>query len=519
MIFLLIGQLFLPQVSEAAIAGKAVNQAAKKVAKEIVVDQAVQMSMQLVLDPKYRFTPTESTPQAKEGYTMVCMPRDKKSDGTCSAPVEVKKNLTTADKKAIGAKAEANLDKKITGGIGATRWGKFIDWFLPTFAVGAGAAVITAALSGELGSFFDDLAYDSLVDDGFLDGTTATISDPYKLINVTGRVDTYARVKSISIKPINQNVNLIDSRNNSVLLLKHQQFQINLNMYRKTATTMYVGSVDGSMGLNFDHLKDAIYPSITGSENYDMSSGQAKGIFSDAKITVKPTEAPDVTLPKFDETGLSPTRPPNTQTQIVAPGAIPFTKTDTGEVLIPYLKPDGTIGFKTPTGIIVKEDDVTVGDPDITYNPDGTTTVNKAPRPDLKPDPEPEPEPEPEPDPDEDGSGTGEKDPDENETPEDGPTCTDTIKLPRLGALFRTMSESFPFSLPFDLMDGFNALFAEIGKEKPKVDYTFKGFNMSQKVTITIPDYMDDWMPFIHSLMLFIFDVGILYGIYRLIRT
>lgn len=505
-LILFINLIISPLNSQAAVAGKAVNQAAKKVAKEIVADQAVQMSMNLVLDPKYRFTPTESTPQAKQGYTMVCMPRDKKSDGTCTAPVEVKQNLTPDDKKAIAARAEINLDKKITGGIGQTRWGKFIDWFVPTFAVGSVVAVMGAAFSGELGSFFDDLALESLSDNGLVANMEVSATSLIKAslsyqTNVPHTVYLYVRSNT------DKDISLVDSKGNKYGLYGTESYQMGFKLYPIWDNTTQLeidGFEYGSYGLDLERAKGIRFNKQSESRTY--SEAAALSFLSQIGFRVKTHGQTDNTsLPKFDETGLSPTTPPNTQRQVVAPGAIPFTKTDTGEVLIPYLKPDGTVGFKTGTGTIVPEDNVTVGNPSITYNPDGSTTVGKAPKPNGTTDP------------DEEETIPPEKPPEDNEDPETPENaCTDKIRLPKLKPLFTTISTAFPFSLPFDLYRGFNAFFADIGKEKPKIEFEFfKG----PKINITIPKVFDDFMPFIRTLMIFTFDVGLLYAIYRLIRV
>lgn len=236
------------------------------------------------------------------------------------------------------------------------------------------------------------------------------------------------------------------------------------------------------------------------------------------RTTVFPNQSPykKILPPKYEE--LETGNPIKTKYEndkgeiaLIPPSALPYTQTSTGIQLTPEI--DETTGeqkFTTPTGENVPEDDITVGEPNVQDNPSPAPNTVTPPATQTNPNPEPIPltptDPPPPP-----------LTPVETLPPlfPEGESCDVGLKLPKFNPLMHTISDAFPFSIPFDLKDGFDAIFAEMGNEKPEFDYKFNFMGDEQSWKITIPDYFDSWKAFTDSFLIFIFDIGIIYAIYR----
>lgn len=515
LILLAILVFFLPfmnmQQANAAVASKVVSETTKKIAKEVIKDTAVQMSFTMMMD--YKYVPKDERIKAKEGFEMLCLPKDKKADGECSAPIEVKKDI---DKKTIEASVEKKLNAKIAGGVGATKWGKVLDWIVPIFAVGLGVTVIDHMINGDVSDFFDDIAFDALIDAGYVSNVDIgaietngnfTLSEPWFVTNYKGAY-----------------YSMTLSHKDNALIGKYEFYHEELGWW-KMSQGSYVFefhvSTDKTDGFNY------ITQSIGENNNAklkvrlpdplvnELNSNQSivKSLYK--KLSIRKIAGGTVSTPTVThaESGLTKTNAPGKPIPIITPAAIPLVEIGTGKPVVPYTKPDGSMGFTTgvnpSTGsqIDVDENSVVVGNPNIIQNPNGSETVSPAPTP-QNPTPSP------------DGGAIKPPPIDPEKTPEfpEGETCSATLKLPKLGLLFNSMSDSFPFSIPWDLKSGFDALFSEIGKEKPKFTYKFNVKGEQKSWDIKLPDYFDSWKPFTDSLLIFVFDVGIIYGIYRLIQ-
>jgi len=478
----------------APVASKVVNQTAKKIAKEAIKDSAVQMSFSMVMD--YKYVPKDEREKAKAGYELICMPANKKPSGECDRPMQVKKDMTESDKKALASKVESKLDTKIAGGLGATKWGKFLDLLVPIFAVGMGVSVIQHALDSDVASLFDEIAYESLLETGDLEvfDSQSEIDESIALSGYSQYIDYFEEKRteySQKFWIVKTGVDAVWEFNDNGTKVRDSWLIYTTSplnpppTYIQDEVNKYKGG-NAAASLRFDSLSNI---------KLVRASGEV----------IQPV-GPILNIPRFNETGLPSVYPGGHPRPLIAPGAIPFEDINTGEPIYPYKKQDGTIGFKDKIGNEVDENNVLAKDPVITTNPDGSQTVHKAPSFEDR-----------NPTPDKDGIippiGKDETVPDFPE----GETCTATLKLPKFALLFRTMSESFPFSIPWDLKSGFDALFSEMGKEKPSFKYDLKVNNKVHSIDITMPDYFESWMPFAHTMLLFVFDVGILYGIYRLI--
>lgn len=532
--------------AQAAVVGKVVNSAAKKVAKEAIKDTAVQMSMEMVIN--YKYVPKDQR-KPKQGYSFICMPKDKKSDGDCSKPLEIKSTLTSSDKKELGEKVEQTLDKKIAGGIGATKWGKFLDWFLPIFTLGMGFAVMDYMINGDVSDLFDDIAFDALKSVGFITnsvGSPPQIEIPTDPPPVTPPVE--GEVPPIPEEPIE----LITKIRSDWVITQSNKYErdhwviVHLQPKDKTQKYFYYAE-DGekesiesinyrlsggsytSNTMSFDKLKVwiyqfdySIYDELVNDAPINFTTSLPKqyhiaepltrneivkvlNMFPNLPEIHKENDTPVEVepIPDFDQLEVPRTNKENTKVPVVAPGGLPYEKTDTGEQLFPFKKPDGTTGWQTSTGVEVPEDNITVKDPNIIYNPDGSTSIQPPSSP-GNPSPKPEPITPPTTKP--------------PETGEPGGSCTERLKKPDFKPLTNAITTSFPFSIPWDLMRMFNAIFKNIGNEKPSYKYTFQFQGKEQVWVIELPKMFDSWLPFVKGLFLITFDIGLIYMIYRFTR-
>lgn len=189
---------------------------------------------------------------------------------------------------------------------------------------------------------------------------------------------------------------------------------------------------------------------------------------------------------------------------ILPPAAIPITPTSDSSV---YVQPKPTpepnvevipewqrIDTKDPVNI--DEDLLTVKDPIVT--PDGDFEIPGTP--DILKKPE---------------ATGGDEDPPKKDITEgfDEASCEQPVKLD-LVPLTNTFTNTFPFSLPFDLKRIIDNTFGGIGDEKPSYKLTFLG----DDVVLTIPEMIDEWMPFLRSILVVLFDISILFMFYRFMR-
>lgn len=139
--------------------------------------------------------------------------------------------------------------------------------------------------------------------------------------------------------------------------------------------------------------------------------------------------------------------------------------------------------------------------PEIPLIPDITPSPQPSPQP--TPDPSPEPSPEPSPDP---------SVPQIPRAPEDdfgeGKECGELNLDLKSIDLFTT---KFPFSIPWDVFRAIEAAFGKMGSEEPKFVLSF----ISDDTVLEIPQFIKDWVPLVRSIILFMFDVSVIYALYR----
>lgn len=152
---------------DAAIASKAAGLTAKKVAKEVIQDSAINQAIKIAADQSKRLQ--DPSRMVKEGHMMFCMDYTYKPGDKCNKPASIKANLTDADKANIKTQAGTEIDKLVSpNGKGFTKWQKFLDWFVPIWLITFAVTAITYALDPDVKSLFDEAAYNTLVSLGLI---------------------------------------------------------------------------------------------------------------------------------------------------------------------------------------------------------------------------------------------------------------------------------------------------------------------------------------------------------------
>lgn len=149
-----------PMTGESAILSKVGTAGAKKVAKEVIKDSAVQMAMDIVFNYEMNDI-MKNGYRVDDGYTPICM---EKVGDKCSKPMQAKVPSTKAEKKALADKVETVLDRKAN----MSGWKKFLDWFIPIFLLGSVGAWLESLFDDDTESLFDEVAKEALDESGFI---------------------------------------------------------------------------------------------------------------------------------------------------------------------------------------------------------------------------------------------------------------------------------------------------------------------------------------------------------------
>jgi len=166
--------VYPPEVAHANLISKPISIAAKKAAKIPIKNTAVEMANQIVSD--YLVRELIEGVKTDDGYSPVCMDGKKDSIKDCPPDkrAQVKTKLSSTDKSKLEKTVESVLEKKTNT---SSKWGKFLDIFVPLFLVSGAIEIISASLDGDILSFFDEIAQDALIDSGLLKPLT-TITGP-----------------------------------------------------------------------------------------------------------------------------------------------------------------------------------------------------------------------------------------------------------------------------------------------------------------------------------------------------
>lgn len=552
-----------PDRAKAAVVSKVAQKAVFKVVKEVAKDKAVEQSFSMVMN--YKYVPKEEREAIKkpdQGFTMVCLPENRKND-ICEKPIQVKNSFTTADKKAIASKVETALDSK-TGNKGFL---KIVNWFIPVWIVGSAYTITDLLVDGDISSFFADLGYEALVSLGFIKplaqgvGKTDLPSFPFipgtgedapnkgetipggSVANYLGGINTIPKFpEGISLNmPANTDYTLF--HNASI-------YGVNSHYFAFKSTKPYMTSTGTSNVFNYPYILiefrtqgynlDKNYPSkkldkivisksdyqspsynvvsrvaeiSVAHENIYLNRPHARGLrqdeinhyltlastyWFDDLIVTKPEP-----LPQIKPVGV-PVITPGTTTKVPSPSAVPTRDKTTGKTVKPTkTSTPGDITWTDKDGNIVPEENIIIEDLVTEETPNGTIIKN--------PDP----------------SGIPEMQDGLTPNPDKAPPVDDSIteedleklscsrlKKPDFKPLSNAITTSFPFSIPWDLWRVIEATFGNMGSEKPSVDLSF----IAEGVRLEIPDYFDSWTKFAKSITLIVFDIGLIYMFYRLMK-
>lgn len=154
-----------PHVADASIATKPLTIAAKKAAKDVAKNTAVEMANQIVSE--FLVKELIEGVQTDQGYSPVCMDGSKQSIKDCPVDkrAQIKTNLSQTDKSNLSKKVESVLEKKT---LTSSKWGKFLDFFVPIFIISGAVSLIEASMDGDMLSFFDEIGQESLIELGLL---------------------------------------------------------------------------------------------------------------------------------------------------------------------------------------------------------------------------------------------------------------------------------------------------------------------------------------------------------------
>ncbi|GAB0171938.1 hypothetical protein LSPCS325_53750 [Lysinibacillus sp. CTST325] len=548
------------QEAHAAV-GKVVSQAAKHTAKEFTKDIAMDISFKLAMDAKYNM----SGQKPKQGYEAICLPQYKKPTGECTNPLQIKKDVKREE---LSETIEKVLDKKIAGGASAAKWMKFLDWFAPIFAVGLGVAVIDYAIDGDVMSFFDEVAYEALVELGFIEPlgnqeslletgngqgfVRPSISLPelpldaekeswkvFQLdqavninglfncggvndcVKIEGVYSTKSKDRTLRIVPryggklkattanmehysddfgvgieMTQ-ITLYQYATTKYGLDKNRLVSYRINPTLDTTPKYYIEALTGSTG-NQTLLRPELY-TFAAMNLLRFALNPEKEDQSPLLFTYIPgpvTKPEEVVVPKFDEAQLQPSKKPGTKVPVVAPGAYPLEEVGTGTPVYPSIDKDGNIAYRTADGRVVLDINVTVKNPTITVNSDGSLKVEKAPTPE-NPNPEP-------------GEIPGKNKP----NTESDLKCEKGFEKIQFGKVGHAFTNAFPFSIPWDLKRFIDNAFNGVGSEKPSFNLTFLG----DDVVLEIPEYFNPWIKFFKGLIVILFDISLAFLFYRFMK-
>lgn len=152
-----------------AIATKVATKIATQAVKEVIKDSAKEKAFKLALDEVGKIYNATDTYKFTDGYDTVCVTRTK-ADGTCDKPIQIKKDLDSNDMDKIDSSVTKKMDAKIGGALYASKWGKFLDWVVPIYAISGATVAIDYAINQEdsIAGMMNEIAMEALQDSGLV---------------------------------------------------------------------------------------------------------------------------------------------------------------------------------------------------------------------------------------------------------------------------------------------------------------------------------------------------------------
>lgn len=510
----------VPQ-AHANVATKPLAITAKKVAKELAEESAVAMANEIVS----QFLVRELVEDANvdDGYAAVCMDgaKDNLNDCPTDKRAQVKQSLTSGDRSTLANTVEQVLEQKTNT---SSKWQKFLDFFIPIFLVSGLVATFDSMLDGDSESLIDEIAQESLISSGLLKPLSLAIEEkqiydftPYissvdvsrgysdwayetTVINAVLKPNTTLKYSFIDRTATMRSFSATESLNLGLRfnksaghagsgkyfpILKTALISVGTNNYGLSPKEVYRGSdfvstsgaAEGQAGNYWAaniHSPVANGGSINGIMNAFLSR-VSLGTTMNFEVSTIIETPPEIETDYGTQTGLDKTKNPDGTKTL--PGVDSFTYTYNNTNVYPAT--DSTTGWKDKTtgeDITVIEDDVIV---------DGGPSTN----PDTPP-------------------KEDEKD-DELEF-----ACKEKMELPDFKPVSNAFTHAFPFSIPWDIKRAIDAAFGGVGDSKPSFPLPMFG----DGVVLTVPDMIDNWMPFLRGFLVLMFDVSILFLFYRFMK-
>ena len=498
---------------------------AKKAAKEVATNTAVEMANQIVSE--YLVRELIEGVSVDDGYNAVCMDGAKDNVKECKPEKRAQiKKLTEADKKLLEEKVETVLEKKTNT---SSKWAKFLDWFIPIFLVsGLVDFVSTAITDGDILSFFDEIAQEALIESNLLKPLVAEFDIDNEMLDFAEFVDSVSITTSSDWINVKYTLNAVLKPNKTITFTHVSNTSGAINTVNAStafsATIPFVKSgtrasdllfypnvfisnviAINSTNYNVGGSSENLYVGTTGYDTF-AQAGEDSGQWIENNIKPLFSNVNDInavmnafvnamnlnSAVKWEFTNVKTYNPPSTNVDtdygnqssidkikgedglFQLPGMNDFDYTYNGKDIYPDV--DGTWKDKvTGETVEVNEDEITVNDKGEAGTDGETGTDDK-----------------------EEGNGE---------------TCEEGLNLPSFKPISEAFTTSFPFSIPWDIKRAIDSAFGDIGDEKPSFKLTFLG-----DVELTIPDYIDNWMPFVRGILVFLFDVTIMFLFYRFMK-
>lgn len=505
----------VPQ-AHANVATKPLAITAKKVAKDLAEDSAVAMANEIVS----QFLVRELLDDVKvdEGFAAVCMDgsKDKMEDCPVDKRAQVKKDLTSSDRSKLASTVETVLEQKTNT---SSKWQKFLDFFIPIFLISGLVATFDAMLDDDSESFIDEVAQQALIDAGLMKGLLVTRKTPlYDFSSViqgssvkversgsifTVKVQNAVKTnQSISMDvtdsngksytrtfPSNYYIGLLFAATQNPVSGTYYPYTVVASVYPNTSNPSFTlgnAKLDES-AVGYPNMNDAVEAAKVMMENNHISrftalNGDINGLNNlvseyitkggAISYNLETLAPPEVETNFGNQRGFEKTKNPDGTKTL--PGVDSFTYTYNNTNVYPAT--DSTTGWKDKT----TGEDITVVEDDIVVD-EGTTPID--------PDKPPEEE--------------------ENEF-----YCTQKMKFPDFKPVGNAFTNAFPFSIPWDIKRAIDAAFDGVGDSKPSFPLPMFG----DGVVLTVPDMIDNWMPFLRGFLVLMFDVSILFLFYRFMK-
>lgn len=503
-------------IAHASVVTKPVQVAAKKAVKELAQNSAVEMANQIVSE--YLVRELIEGVKVDDGYSPICLSGSVSKIDECSADkrAQVKTNLTQADKQKLSSKVEEVIEKKTNT---SSKMSKFLDWFIPIFLVSGAIAWIESVFSDDDKSLIDEIANEALLETDLIKPLTTTVGGgggsggKYNWEVFVSSVfvqDTSSNLLQTIVFTFNQPVqiyldgqHLLTASDRVTWLTAYRYDNIQIeNRYMSAVQLNYVQLDNKTIGSRNVLLWQSLESFTDQRDAWRLGEEKAREISKSIQVQEGTNNRAqsyyDTILTRignvqfFDVNGnnlLTNPPPPNVDLDVSTLKPINYTKYKNGDKI--KIAGQENIPMKTPDGTRVypKEDGTFVSGDGIPQEVDPETIIV------------------------EDVANSTDTDNGEDEE-ENVNACTDKIKLPSFKPIGNAFTTSFPFSIPWDIKRAIDSAFGGVGDTKPSFALTMFG----DGVILTVPDMIDNWMPFLRGFLVLAFDISILYLFYRFMK-